>query len=381
MAVKKSFAVLLDIKRAVSQSERKAILVEGDTANEFVITLTDNGVAVDLTGCRVAALFSNTNGTAEQQSWGASASITIGGDDNNVITISVLSGSFASGDNRCEIQVYSGETYTDLVTSAQFNFDGRKAILNDETIVSDSAYPVLIELISQVESLGDREQSDWDETDTTLGKFIKNKPVIGTDIQAPTDALTAETTLADADAVPFYDASATAHRKSTWANIIAKIRTAFFGSVTGVAKLDGAGNVSAAAANTDFAAATHASRHASGAADAIAPSDIGAESSTLVTSTKTDNYTILASDNRAKISMNSESDKTFTFDTQAVGNYPDGMIVFLKRLGTGAVTIAGSLGVVFQSAGNRLKIAEQYAWVFVRKIATDGWEVVGSTSL
>lgn len=125
----------------------------------------------------------------------------------------------------------------------------------------------------------------------------------------------------------------------------------------------------------------HASRHASGAADAIAPSDIGAESSTLTSSTKTDNYTILASDNRSKISMNSSSDKTFTFATQAVGNYPDGMIVFLKRLGTGAVTIAGSAGVTLQSAGNRLKIAEQYAWVFVRKIATDGWEVVGSTSL
>jgi len=123
----------------------------------------------------------------------------------------------------------------------------------------------------------------------------------------------------------------------------------------------------------------HASTHASGGADAITPSAIGAESLTLVTSTKTSSYTILASDDRAKLSMSSSSDRTFTFTTQAVGNYPVGMTVFLKRLGTGAVTIAGSSGVIFQSSGNRMKIREQYGWVFVRRIADDAWEIVGDT--
>ena len=64
--------------------------------------------------------------------------------------------------------------------------------------------------------------------------------------QQATDGLTAETTLDDADVIPFYDASATAHRKSTWANLKAKIKTALFGSVSGIPKLNGSGGVSTA---------------------------------------------------------------------------------------------------------------------------------------
>ena len=64
--------------------------------------------------------------------------------------------------------------------------------------------------------------------------------------QQATDGLTAETTLDDADVIPFYDASASAHRKSTWANLKAKIKTALFGSVSGIPKLNGSGGVSTA---------------------------------------------------------------------------------------------------------------------------------------
>lgn len=64
--------------------------------------------------------------------------------------------------------------------------------------------------------------------------------------QQATDGLTAETDVADGDAIPFYDVSATAHRKSTWANLKAKIKSALFGTVSGIPKLDGAGGVSAA---------------------------------------------------------------------------------------------------------------------------------------
>ena len=64
--------------------------------------------------------------------------------------------------------------------------------------------------------------------------------------QQATNGLTAETALDDTDVIPFYDISATAHRKSTWANLKAKIKTALFGSVSGIPKLDGSGGVSAA---------------------------------------------------------------------------------------------------------------------------------------
>lgn len=272
----KTFAIALDTKVA---SYVKIPVIEGDTGNRFVITLTDDGTAVDLSTSRVTAVFSGAMGTAMQDSWTSTGGLlVISGTSHNIITFDLLSGSYANGLNKCELQIYSGATYTTLITSASFNFDAKRPIINDDTIASTSEYPILVSLIDQVEALADREQSDWDETDNTKGTFINNKIVAGTDFTDAIPNLTAETTLSDTDTVPFYDASATAHRKSTWANIIAKIRTALFGSSTGILKADGSGAISVAAANTDFAAASHASRHASGAADAITPSAIGAQS-------------------------------------------------------------------------------------------------------
>lgn len=267
MSVLKTFNIALDTKKALYGD--RITLVESDTGNRFVITLTDDGDPVNLTGCRVAVVFSGAMGTAMQTSWSGTGQVTIGGDDDNEITVDVLPASYANGLVTCEIQVYSGESYTTLVTSAAFTFNGRKPIVDENTLDSSTEYPILVELINQVEGLTTREQSDWEQTDGTQGNYIQNKPVVGTDIQQNTNGLTAETTLADDDTFPFYDLSETAHRKSTWANIVAKIRTALFGSITGLLKLDGAGNASAGVANTDYAAATHASRHSVGGTDAL----------------------------------------------------------------------------------------------------------------
>lgn len=70
--------------------------------------------------------------------------------------------------------------------------------------------------------------------------------------QQATDGLTAETALDDADVIPFYDNSVSAHRKSTWANIKARIKSALFGTVSGIPKLNGSGAVSAAARGADY---------------------------------------------------------------------------------------------------------------------------------
>lgn len=50
---KKKFYVQLDIKRSLSNREFE--VVDGDNANELIITLTDNGAPVDLENCRVLA--------------------------------------------------------------------------------------------------------------------------------------------------------------------------------------------------------------------------------------------------------------------------------------------------------------------------------------
>lgn len=63
--------------------------------------------------------------------------------------------------------------------------------------------------------------------------------------QPATNDLETETNLADGDFVPFYDTSASAGRKTLWSNIVAKIRTALFGSANGFLKANGSGVVSA----------------------------------------------------------------------------------------------------------------------------------------
>lgn len=80
--------------------------------------------------------------------------------------------------------------------------------------------------------------------------------------QSATNTLTEEAALADADTIPFYDATATAHRKTTWANIVSKIRTALFDSTSGILKANGSGTVSAATANTDYVAPSAAGAYA-----------------------------------------------------------------------------------------------------------------------
>ncbi len=68
--------------------------------------------------------------------------------------------------------------------------------------------------------------------------------------QDRTDSLSAGTTISDGDYFPFYDTSATSNRKTLWSNIVAKIRTALFGTTNGILKANGSGVVSAASVDT-----------------------------------------------------------------------------------------------------------------------------------
>lgn len=78
-------------------------------------------------------------------------SVIISGDDSNIITVALKAASYGAGTNNAEVQIYSGADT--LVTSANFNFRGRKGIMNDETIRSEQKYPVLTQLLSTVQRL------------------------------------------------------------------------------------------------------------------------------------------------------------------------------------------------------------------------------------
>lgn len=151
--VKKTFTFDIDIKKARSTPPPE--LVEGDNGNEFAITLTDNGEPVDLTDCRVLVLFSQPNGRTAQQDNDGNG-VTMDETAVNKFTVNVYTTSFSPGTNNCEIQVLSGEGYGTLVTSAQFNFECRRSILNDDTIQSTDEYPILVGLVQRVEEVEEK---------------------------------------------------------------------------------------------------------------------------------------------------------------------------------------------------------------------------------
>lgn len=146
--VTKVFNIALDIKKAVDND--KFTIVEGDTGNYVHITLTDSGTPVPLSGCRVLAVFSKTNGTSMQDSAEADGGVTIDTERTNEITIHLFPSSFALGLVECEIQVYSGPNNEVLVTTAKFNFDCRLGIFNAGTAQATNEYPLLVGLINRV---------------------------------------------------------------------------------------------------------------------------------------------------------------------------------------------------------------------------------------
>lgn len=150
-SVKKTFNINLDTKYA--ETNRKIMLTEGDTGVVFHIVLSDEGSPVDLSGCRVLAVFSNSNGTSSQDSGVLGNGVTIGGDNYNEITIDLKPSRFAAGYNECEIQVYSGDLMGTLITTARFNFSAVPSILNPDSIRDDERYPILLDLIQQVKDL------------------------------------------------------------------------------------------------------------------------------------------------------------------------------------------------------------------------------------
>lgn len=381
----KTFAIALDMKITRSGG-RLPHVYTGDTGNKFVITLTDDGVAYDLSTARVAAVFARKGGSAMQTSWAVDGGVVVSGASNNIVTITLKSTSYGAGTNTCQLQILSGTLYDTVVTSTYFNFEGESPAVNDNTIESSNEYTILTDIIADVQKVHDNYasdvQSDWEETNDTLGTFIVNKPVVGTDIQQATQGLTAETTLAATDTIPFYDASATAHRKTTWANLVKKI----FGSITGLVKADGVGNISAAVSNTDYAAATHASRHAVGAADAISGyatldsySKVTASQAKSSIFVKTESYELTNADAGCLILMNVATPNTVTVPLQSTA-FVGGDEVEICQIGAGETSIVGAAGVTILSLNSLTKIAGRYGVVTLKKMssASEGWLLAGA---
>jgi hypothetical protein len=107
---------------------------------------------------------------------------------------------------------------------------------------------------------------------------------------------------------------------------------------------------------------------------------IDAIESGMVVNEQTDDYTAVLTDVGKDVWITHADAKAFTIPPQSSVAFLAKSYFFVTRGGAGALTIAGGSGVTVNSAGSRLKIAEQYGTVLVRRTAEDVWLVTGALS-
>ena len=349
----KDYSITLDMMRTLPF--RPFEVVEGDTGNILHVTLLNNGDAMDLTNCAIQIAFASSSGFAMQDETSGIAKTAATG----TFDVTLLPAAYGAGNVSADVQVYSGAHSETLVTSTRFDFRCRKSLISGDIIRANSAYPPLVEAARIANEAADyalaaaarigtdlgelNVQADWNEADTAQDAFIRNKPAI-------------PASPADVGAAPA--SHATQHEQG--------------GSdpVTPIA---------------------HANRHASGGADALVPGDIGAarlvggvldaEQSAVLVNSQAANYTAAAADNGKDIWINSASAATLIVPLQASGGFSAKTFFFVTRMGTGALTLAVEAGVTLRSAGGRLKLAEQYTTVLLRKLADNDWLVTGNLSV
>lgn len=146
---------------------------------------------------------------------------------NGIASITLQSGTHAAGTtDTYKITFDNGEFTTFSVYNGM---NGSGSVVSVNTKSPDASGNVTL--------TGDDIHVSADD-ETTIPDAIEAK-------QAATKDLAAEATLADGDYFPFFDASVSLNRKTTWSNIVSKIRSALFGSANGFLKANGSGAISA----------------------------------------------------------------------------------------------------------------------------------------
>ena len=139
-------------------------LVNGDTANRFVITVTNNKapVTLDTSLHKVIAVFTRADGQIYTQDASCGVSFTTGG----VVTIDVRPASFRTGTNKITLQIYKRENssateYPLLLTTQEQPFNARsRAIPEAGAPNAPSQLPMLEGLIEDArEAISDCEDA------------------------------------------------------------------------------------------------------------------------------------------------------------------------------------------------------------------------------
>jgi hypothetical protein len=89
---------------------------------------------------------------------------------------------------------------------------------------------------------------------------------------------------------------------------------------------------------------------------------------------QTTSYTLALADNGKVLAMNNSAAATVTVPPNSVAPFPIGAVIYVCRVGTGGVTLAGGSGVTLTRTGSFTSNEE----IYIRKRGTDSWIVVDS---
>jgi hypothetical protein len=87
---------------------------------------------------------------------------------------------------------------------------------------------------------------------------------------------------------------------------------------------------------------------------------------------QTNSYSLLLTDRDRVVVMNNSSEATVTVPNDSTTNFPVGSMVYVSRIGAGAVTLSAGSGVTVSRTGQFASGEE----VFLRKRSANNWFVV-----
>lgn len=144
----KEFNILLDIKKHNKSEEFEVVQGDYDT-NVLNISIVEGFQPYNLDGVNVEIAFAKPDGTTVLQDIDNGVTIMdpIGGKIQCVLKTNTIA---APGRVFAEVRILQG---LKLLTTAKFSFFVRKAIVNDETIISTNEFPILNQKIEEVNDL------------------------------------------------------------------------------------------------------------------------------------------------------------------------------------------------------------------------------------